>query len=118
MISLYPRSKCLSWFVWILTGSCATWAADAPLRVGVARIDITPADPVTMAGYESRKELSEGIHDRLSARAVAFEENKHRLVLVSTDVLGFYNGTADAFRQAILSECQLDPGELFLAAIH
>jgi hypothetical protein len=39
-------------------------------------------------------------------------------VLVSTDVLGFYGGSADILRKAILDECQLQPSELFLAAIH
>src|SRR5437588_7540581 len=44
------------------------------LRAGAARIDITPSQPVTLAGYESRKELSRGVHDPLSARALALEQ--------------------------------------------
>ncbi|MHB8521138.1 MAG: neutral/alkaline non-lysosomal ceramidase N-terminal domain-containing protein [Limisphaerales bacterium] len=88
------------------------------LRAGTSRIDITPAIPVTLAGYASRKELSQGVHDPLSARAVAFERDGKRLVLVSTDLLGFYNGSAESLRKAILNECQLKPSELFLAAIH
>ena len=88
------------------------------LRVGAAKIDITPSKPVTMAGYESRKTLSAGVHDPISARALAFECNQHRLVLVSTEVLGFYDGTAQAMREAILAACKLKPAELFLCAIH
>jgi neutral ceramidase len=90
----------------------------ADLRAGVAKVDITPHQPVTMAGYESRKDLSKGVHDPLSARALAFEHDGRRLVLVSTDVLGFYGGSAPIIRQAILDECDLRPEELFLAAIH
>ncbi|MBU6402680.1 MAG: neutral/alkaline non-lysosomal ceramidase N-terminal domain-containing protein [Verrucomicrobia bacterium] len=93
-------------------------AVEEILRAGAARIDITPDAPVTLAGYASRKELSRGVHDPLSARAVAFERSGKRLVLVSTDILGFYNGTAAAFRRAILEQCHLQPSELFLAAIH
>ncbi|HUS90290.1 MAG TPA: neutral/alkaline non-lysosomal ceramidase N-terminal domain-containing protein [Phycisphaerae bacterium] len=89
-----------------------------PLRAGVARVDITPAKPVTLAGYASRKDLSRGVHDPLSARVVAFEQAGRRLVLVSTDILGFYGGTAGIFRKAILAACRLQPSELFLAAIH
>ncbi len=94
------------------------FAQDNTLRAGQARIDITPTIPVTLAGYASRKELSQGVHDPLFARAVAFEQGGKHLVLVSTDILGFYNGTAEAFRNAILESCSLQPAELFLAAIH
>jgi hypothetical protein len=73
---------------------------------------------VTLAGYESRKELSRGVHDPLSARAVAFERDGKHLLLISVDILGFYNLTAEPLRKAILEECKLEPSELFLAAIH
>lgn len=88
------------------------------LRAGVARIDITPTQPVMLNGYESRKDLSQGIHDPLSARVIAFEQNGRRLVLVSLDNLGFYNDTADPLRKAIIEACRLKPSELFLCAIH
>ncbi len=71
-----------------------------------------------MAGYASRTELSQGVHDPLSARVVAFENSGKRLVLVSTDLIGFYDGTADYMRKAILEEFKLEPSELFLSAIH
>lgn len=88
------------------------------LRAGVARTDITPKEPVTLSGYASRKDLSKGVHDPLSARVVAFESNGKRLVLVSTDVIGFYDGTAEDFRETILAKFKLQPAELFLAGIH
>jgi hypothetical protein len=91
---------------------------EGPLRAGVAKTDITPVRPVRLAGYESRKDLSQGVHDPLSARAVAFEQGGRRLVLVSTDIIGFYDGTAEPIRKAILETCDLQPSELFLAAIH
>src|SRR5207248_3291541 len=55
------------------------------LRAGLAKIDITPPEPVMLAGYASRKELSEGAHDSLFARAVAFENDHQHLVLVAID---------------------------------
>jgi len=92
--------------------------AKGVLRAGSARTDITPEKPIKMAGYGSRTQLSEGIHDPLLARVVAFENNGKRLVLVSTDLIGFYGGTADQFRQIILKEFKLEPGELFLSSVH
>ena len=88
------------------------------LRAGTAKIDITPKKPVKMAGYASRKDLSDGVHDPLSARVVIFENNCQRLILVSTDLLGFYNETAGPLRKAIIDEFKLKPSELFLTAIH
>ena len=92
--------------------------SESVLRAGTARIDITPEKPVKMAGYGARTALSEAIHDPLSARVVVFENDGKRLVLVSSDLLGFYGGTAEHFRKVILSEFELKPGELFLSAIH
>ncbi|MGD8786061.1 MAG: neutral/alkaline non-lysosomal ceramidase N-terminal domain-containing protein, partial [Phycisphaerales bacterium] len=88
------------------------------LQAGTAKVDITPEKPVKMAGYASRKELSTGVHDPLSARAIAFENNGKRLVLVSADIIGFYGKTGNHLRNVILDEFQLEPSELFLSAIH
>jgi neutral ceramidase len=88
------------------------------LLAGAARIDITPGQPVTLAGYASRTNLSQGVHDPLSARALAFEQDGARLVLISFESLGLYNQTDVAFRRAILQSCSLKPSELFLCAIH
>ena len=71
-----------------------------------------------LAGYASRKELSQGVHDPLFARAVAFEQNQQRLVLVAVDNCGFYNATAEPLRRAVLSASGLKPSELFLCATH
>lgn len=92
--------------------------SEGTLRAGTARIDVTPDKPVKMSGYGARTALSEAVHDPLSARVVAFENDGERLVLVSSDILGFYGGTAEHFRKVILSEFELMPGELFLSAIH
>ncbi len=88
------------------------------LRAGIAKIDITPDKPVKMSGYGARKELSDGVHDPLSARIVVFENDGRRLVVVSSDILGYYGGTAEHFRKIIMNEFGLSPSELLLSAIH
>jgi neutral ceramidase len=88
------------------------------LRGGLARVDITPTKPVKLAGYAARVDLSKDVHDPLSARAIAFESGGKRLLIISTDNLGWYNNTAEAIRKAILQETKLQPSELLLAAIH
>ncbi len=104
---------------WLLvSGIAVSEERSDVLRAGTAKKDITPAKPVLLAGYASRKELSRGVHDPLSTRVVALEHQGKRLVLVSTDICGFYGGTAVKVRKAILAACGLQPSELFLAAIH
>jgi len=114
-------SRAVRWLSLALFFAVPSWspagAADG-LRAGAARIDITPDQPVRMSGYASRTNLSTGVHDPLSARALAFEAGGGRLVLVSTDLIGFYGGTAEVMRKALMAEFGLRPAELFLSAIH
>ncbi len=113
----YVRKTLSAWACFGLA-ICLVLARGEGLRTGEARIDVTPEQPVVLAGYASRTNLSEGVHDRLSARVVAFEQDGRRLVLVSLDNLGFYNDTSGPLRQAILEACAIQPSELFLCAIH
>ena len=120
-----PSLKRITIIVTILINSLLfavepSYAADrsGSLRAGIAKIDITPDKPVKMAGYGARKALSDGVHDPLSARIVAFENDGRRLVIVSSDLIGFYGGTAEHFRKIILSEFGLSPSELLLSSIH
>ena len=93
-------------------------AGSGVLRAGIARIDITPDFPVMLYGYASRKTPSAGIHDRLYARAVAFENNGRRLVMVSSDI-GSYTDTLYAvIKKSIMEKYGLKDSEFFLAAIH
>lgn len=85
---------------------------------GFAKIDITPSNTVMLSGYADRKELSTGVHDPLSARVSVFQSGRNKIVLVSTDIIDFYNGTDAIIRQAIMDEFHLEPRELFLTAIH
>ncbi len=116
---LYRRVAFITLSVLLLL-HCVAWCGDEPaaLKVGTARVEVTPEKPVQMSGYSSRKDLSTGVHDPLSARVLAFEADGKRLVLVSVDIIGFYGGTAEYFRDALLAEFNLAPSELFLCAIH
>ncbi|MBI5393830.1 MAG: neutral/alkaline non-lysosomal ceramidase N-terminal domain-containing protein [Verrucomicrobia bacterium] len=117
-LSLTPRWSWLFMMAACLLAANALAAEPAPLRAGIASCDITPTMPVMLAGYASRKELSQGVHDPLSARVVAFENGGQRLVLVSCDLIGFYYGSVEPIRKAILDATQLKPSELFLSATH
>ena len=95
-----------------------TGSGSGSLRVGIAKTDITPDIPVMLYGYAQRKTPSEGIHDPLTARAVVFEENGKKVVLVSSD-LGSYGGEVfKVFQKSIMEKYNLKESDIFLSTIH
>lgn len=88
------------------------------LRAGISKIDITPSIPVKLYGYASRKTYSEGVHDPLYARAVVFENNGSKVVLVSSDLGSFGAEVCPIVRKSMLEKFNLKESELFLTAIH
>jgi hypothetical protein len=102
-----------------LEGQTAKSSATAgTLKAGIARIDITPEVPVMLYGYASRKTPSEGVHDHLFARAVAFENNGRRLVMVSSDIGSYTDTLYSVAKKSIMDKYGLRESEFFLAAIH
>jgi neutral ceramidase len=61
-------------------------AAKAPLKAGVARIDITPPQGVEMWGFSARKSVSLGTIDPLFARVLVLAVGDSRLALVTLDL--------------------------------
>jgi len=88
------------------------------LRASIAKIDITPEIPVMLYGYSSRKTPSEGIHDPLFARAVVFENDGKKVVMVSSDLGSYGNEVYSTIQKSILDKFNLKESELFLSAIH
>jgi hypothetical protein len=67
--------------------------AGAAVPVGVAQVDITPDYPIRMTGYGGRKTESEGVEQRLKARALAIggdanDATPGPVVLVTVDNCG------------------------------
>lgn len=75
-----------------LAAPLASRAQQSPTewKVGLASTKITPAEPIMMAGYASRKTPSEGVETDLFAKAMAFEDREgHKALLVTADIIGF-----------------------------
>src|SRR5437868_372585 len=60
--------------------------ADVP--VGVAKIDITPSYAIRLSGYGSRRAESDGVQQRIWAKALAIGENTNTVMLITVDNLG------------------------------
>src|SRR3954454_4426617 len=77
-------------------------AQESDWKAGVARVKITPPQPVFMAGYAARNKPYDSIHDDLYAKALVLEDNTlTRAVLITTDLIGLAAEIAGPLRERI-----------------
>ncbi len=89
------------------------------LKIGIAAAKITPAKPIRMAGYASRKKPSEGVLLDLFAKAMAFEDSQgERGLLITADVIGFNAQVADFLCDSIAEETGLERRQIMLNPSH
>jgi len=104
----------------VLLAMCATrgeQSEDAAWRVGLARMKITPEEPIAMGGYGPR--VSEGVLDDLYAKALVLEDaHGQRALLVTADLLFFRAPLAEAVCGRIMAKTGLARREIQLAASH
>jgi hypothetical protein len=88
------------------------------LRAGYAKVDVTPAGPVMMGGYDLRGAPSDGIwgNDRLFARALVFEAAGARVAFVEADVIEIQGH--DAFRRMISEATGIPVENILLGDVH
>lgn len=83
----------------LVLGSAAT-APAVGLRLGTARVEITPPVGYAMQGYENRKGVSTGVHDPLWARVLVVKSDETSLAFVSLDLVDFASqAVVDGARQ-------------------
>ena len=104
----------VAWLTAIVNGQdAAAWKA------GAAAIDITPDGPVWMAGYGSRTKPSEGIAQRISAKALAIEDNANgRMVIVTMDLIGVPREVREGVERRVRKQYGLSPESILLNASH
>src|SRR5258707_14389056 len=94
-------------------------SAAAEFRAGVARVDITPAGPIRLSGYSSRTHPSDGVIAPLYAKALAIEDSKkHRIVIVTTDLVGLPRAITDVVSARLQKEHGLNRSELVFNCSH
>jgi neutral ceramidase len=92
--------------------------SERQLRVGLASIDITPADSLPMGGYIARTEPAAGTHDPLFAKAVSFRQGKTSAILVALDILYVSEQWTRKFRKAVSRKIGLPQKNVLVAATH
>ena len=102
---------------WLLAAgpleAAGTWKA------GVARVDITPAESIWMAGYAARTKPSEGVLHPIHAKALAIEDESGTVsVLVTADLGGFRDIVGDKIAALAAKRYRLPRERLVLNASH
>jgi len=95
--------------------------ADEPAlwKAGVARVVITPEQPMMAAGYAGRSKPSEGKTHDLHAKALALEDSQGtRLVIVTVDLIGIRRPLRDWLEAEVGRRYQLPPEGVLINASH
>jgi len=104
---------------WFLALACAVGLSAADYRAGVARVIITPQKPIYLSGYANRNHPSEGVVHDLWAKALAIEDRRGgRVVIVTTDIIGYPKWLGDLIGARVEKEHGLDRSRLVLNAAH
>lgn len=105
-------------FFVLLLGAAALEGATG-YRAGVARIGITPAKPIWMAGYGSRTHPSSGKLTNLYAKALAIEDGKGgRIVIVTADLLLLPRALTEVVAARAAQAYGLDRASILFNASH
>jgi len=92
------------------------------LKLGTAKIDITPCKPVPLAGFQERVGTCQGITRPLYARILVFqfdrEGEKNHALLVSADLIWWDTNRARALRERIARQWGLAASAVILHATH
>jgi hypothetical protein len=97
----------------------AAHAEETDWKIGLARVKITPADPVFMAGYQQRDHPSEKVTSDLYAKAMSLEDRNGKVaVLVTADLIGLRADLCDSVADAVAGPTGLKRDQLLFNASH
>lgn len=88
-------------------------------QVGIGRVKITPEKSIRMSGYAARNKPSVGVFADIWAKALAIRDGKgNRVVIVTTDLIGFSRDFSDDFFRRVKEKYGLNRQEVLLLCSH
>jgi len=89
------------------------------VRAGVARVEITPAEPIWQSGYAARTKPSEGVAHKLFAKALAIEDGgRGKVVIVTTDLIGLPRSVTEPVAASLAKQYGLERSRLLFNSSH
>lgn len=109
--------------VWLVGGMLglltSTGVAQEGWKAGVARVKITPEQPLWMAGYGGRDHVAEGTTSDLWAKVLVLEDGSgQRAVLLTLDLVGIDRGTTQAIAARLAEKYQVPRERLAVCTSH
>ena len=87
------------------------------LKVGFARVDITPNLGIGIEGYYEPR-TSKGVLDPLLGTAVCFDDGEKRGFVISLDIIGIRQECSEVIRKEIADAVGTTPDGIFMACTH
>ncbi|WP_428304330.1 neutral/alkaline non-lysosomal ceramidase N-terminal domain-containing protein [Lacipirellula sp.] len=94
-------------------------AEEAVYDVGVAKIDVTPAYPIRLNGFGGRRDESEGVTQRIWAKAIAIGSDEAKpAVLITLDSLGVREAMVDEVARRLKEKAGIDRDRVAVTFSH
>src|SRR5437588_52242 len=103
----------------LITGTSTAAEPALPYKIGVAKVDITPEHPIRLNGFGFRRTESEGVYQKVWAKALAIEDATGPPgVLMAVDVLGIPADVYDELARRLEKKAGLKKERLAVTATH
>jgi hypothetical protein len=88
-------------------------------KAGAAKRDITPAEPIRLAGYANRLTPSLGVAQSIFARALALEDSTgNRNVLVTVELVGVTRELTETLAERLRVQFGIERSRFMIVASH
>lgn len=89
------------------------------MKFGQSKTDISPPQGLSLFGYpNSHERPNDGVETPLFAKALAFESDNERALLITCDLLGLDTEFGNEIRTALHQQTGINPSQVMLAATH
>lgn len=88
------------------------------LKAGAAKVDITPKESVWLSGYSSRNKPSEGVLDKLYAKALVLDDGENKMAIVSVDLLWVPLEITTIIRREVNEKIGIAETNILICATH
>jgi hypothetical protein len=93
--------------------------ASAAWKAGAAKVDITPSEPIWLAGYGNRDRPVSDVLQHIFVKALALQDDSGRVsVLVTSDLLGFTAGLSKRVAERVEKKHGIERAGLAFNASH
>src|SRR5687767_8970269 len=94
-------------------------SSKASWKAGLSKMDITPSEPIWLAGWGFRNQRSKGVSQKIWVKSLALQSgNEPPCVWVTADILGFSRKMTQAIAERVEKKYGIDRSRLLLNASH